>query len=67
MARLAAKPSAQVEFQVKQIIRYLIGTSNRSIEYSPQNEERFRALYSRVAKYDKKEFKEFPDLVGFSD
>ena len=48
----------------KRILRYLIGSKNVGLEYSPEIEKNFRETYAKIAKDANKNL---PDTIAFSD
>ena len=64
IARNVHQPTENTIKAAKRILQYLQGTKEQGIEYSPQSERNFRAVYAEIAK---KGDRKLPETVAFSD
>jgi hypothetical protein len=71
LAQFADKPTTSAITAGKRILKYISGTPELGIEYSPENEAEFRRTYQNVLDEHNGEssetVKQLPDHVGFCD
>jgi len=65
VARCVTKCTDAVVKACKRILAYLKGTKDLGVEYSPENEENFRRIYSEIA--SRGGHGELPSTVAFTD